>query len=124
MGVRRSKKIFFKDLVGDTMDIDGEESEGELQSQLEVNCSDSESDDVELDGPDIHPHPLCISQEIRGPLVNLPSQMFRPSAENDLMPVDTDEELFDMELNEEIEVNKADEVAQRKFEDQLWGYLS
>jgi hypothetical protein len=141
MGMRGlTKERYFAQLLGENVSAtsealsDAEEqeiSEDDIASHYEEHGSSVEGGEVNYGLRGIHrstsfPVLLPLHRELHPPLIYLPESLSMPTenvtstSENFCMPVHTEEDDLEEELEEEGELDEADSLLARQYEVDLW----
>ncbi|KNZ77744.1 hypothetical protein J132_03984 [Termitomyces sp. J132] len=147
MGMKElSKEQYFSRLLGDDIPAPSEttQTEDEMKAVDEGGSEPHDEDEYSqnedstlLEKPTVFPFLLPLRHEIHPPLITLPTSLL-PRAQTrsryalfshdqlmptELMPTETDEEELYEELNDEMNVDKADQVLAHEYETKLWKLL-
>ncbi|KAG5343004.1 hypothetical protein C0989_005955 [Termitomyces sp. Mn162] len=147
MGMKElSKEQYFSRLLGDDIPAPSEttQTEDEMKAVDEGGSEPHDEDEYSqnedstlLKKPTVFPFLLPLRHEIHPPLITLPTSLL-PRAQTrsryalfshdqlmptELMPTETDAEELYEELNDEMNVDKADQVLAHEYETKLWKLL-
>ncbi|KAG6866360.1 hypothetical protein C0991_005281 [Blastosporella zonata] len=132
-----TKEQYFAQLLEDMMEVPDleEETVGEVPDEEDAaqQSDDDHDDDVDdsppTEAPTIFPILLPVHREIHPPIVSLPKSLLPRAptrsgpalpAEDQLMPMETDEEELFQELDDEMDLDAVDQVAAYEYEAGLW----
>ncbi|KAG6844699.1 hypothetical protein H0H87_004575 [Tephrocybe sp. NHM501043] len=130
-----TKEQYFAQLLGEDLseahevEETAEEADDEAETEEPGDANGSYDDDSRMEGPNGSPILLPVHREIHPPLVNLPKSL-QPSApvlsgmsilsEDQLLPTETDDDELFEELDEEMNLDRTEQVLSFEYEADLW----